>query len=120
MESLYLYIAPITVIDISVIEVCYHKQIGPCLKLMIDRRSSDRFLGVLAVQADRGRKELQNDPYKPHSGCDIDIIEASGYPPIRRQRIGKYRAEYFVDEEECTVYVTDIYLKHRDSVYGED
>lgn len=65
-------------------------------------------------------KELQNDPYKPRPGCDIDIIEASGYPPMRRQRIGKYRAEYFVDEEERTVYVTDIYLKRRDSVYGED
>jgi mRNA-degrading endonuclease RelE of RelBE toxin-antitoxin system len=65
-------------------------------------------------------KELQNDPYKPRSGCDIDIIAASGYPPMRRQRIGKYRAEYFVGEEECTVYVTDIYLKRRDSVYGED
>jgi mRNA interferase RelE/StbE len=65
-------------------------------------------------------KELQDDLYKPRSGCDIDIIEASGYPPMRRQRIGKYRAEYFVDEEERTVYVTDIYLKRRDSVYGED
>jgi mRNA-degrading endonuclease RelE of RelBE toxin-antitoxin system len=37
-----------------------------------------------------------------------------------QQRIGKYRAEYFVGEEERTVYITDIYLKRRDSVYGED
>lgn len=31
-------------------------------------------------------KELLNDPYEPRSGCEIDIIEASGFPPMRRQR----------------------------------
>ncbi len=65
-------------------------------------------------------KELENDPFKPRSGCDIDMIAGSGTPPMYRQRIGKHRAEYFVGEEERTVYITDIYLKRRDSVYGED
>lgn len=65
-------------------------------------------------------KELEDDPFKPRSGCDLDIIAGSGTPLMYRQRIGKYRAEYFVDEEECTVYITDIFLKRRDSVYEED
>lgn len=65
-------------------------------------------------------KELEKDPFRPRSGCDIDIIAGSGTPPMYRQRIGKYRAEYFVGEEERAVYVTDVYLKRRDSVYGED
>lgn len=65
-------------------------------------------------------KELEDDPFKPRSGCGLDIIAGSGTSLMYRQRIGKYRAEYFVDEEECTVYITDIFLKRRDSVYRED
>ena len=64
--------------------------------------------------------QLEDDPFKPRSGCDIDIFAGSGTPPMYRQRIGKYRSEYFVEEEERAVYITDIYLKRRDSVYGED
>lgn len=73
------------------------------LGLILEGEDAEEFLEGLK-NPKKHLKELQDDPYKPRLGCDIDIIEASGFLPVRRQRIGKYRAEYFVDEEERTVY----------------
>lgn len=99
----------------AVIEIPFTVMLSPDVRKYLDRLDKKR-----AMNLRKHLKELEKDPFKPRVGCDIDIIAGSGIPPMYRQRIGKYRAEYFVSEEEHAVYVTDIYLKRRDSVYSED
>ena len=66
----------------------------------------------------RHLKELENDPFKPRASCDIDIIAGTDRPPMYRLRIGEFRATYFV--EEHAVFVTDLFLKKRNSAYREN
>jgi len=63
-------------------------------------------------------KELENDPFKPRAGCDIDIVAGSGRPPMYRLRMGEFRAMYFVEDQ--AVYVTDLFPKKRDSAYRQN
>jgi len=63
-------------------------------------------------------KELERDPFKPRAGCDIDIVAGSGRPPMYRQRIGEFRATYFVEGNE--IYITELFTKRRDSAYREN
>lgn len=65
-------------------------------------------------------KELEDDPFKPRSTSDIDVIEGSGIPLMYRLRMGNFRAVYFVDETDRAVYVTDLFPKKRDSAYGQN
>ena len=67
----------------------------------------------------KGLEELEKDPFRPRSGCDIDRVEGSGSPPMYRLRKGAFRAEYFVDLDERVIYVTDLFPKKRDSIYRE-
>jgi mRNA-degrading endonuclease RelE of RelBE toxin-antitoxin system len=66
----------------------------------------------------RHLKELEKDPFRPRPACDIDIVGGSGRPPMYRLRMGEIRAMYFVEEQ--AVYITDLFPKKRDSVYGEN
>ena len=66
----------------------------------------------------RHLKELEKDPFRPRPACDIDIVGGSGRPPLYRLRMGEFRAMYFVEEQ--AVYITDLFPKKRDSVYGEN
>ena len=63
-------------------------------------------------------KELENDPFKPRAGCDIDIVAGSNRPPMYRLRIGEFRVTYFVEDNE--IYVTELFLKRRDSADREN
>ena len=63
-------------------------------------------------------KEQENDPFKPRAGCDIDIVAGSNRPPMYRLRIGEFRVTYFVEGNE--IYVTELFLKWRDSAYREN
>lgn len=56
-------------------------------------------------------RELEENPFRPRSKCDIDRVEGSGTPPMYRLRMGEYRAEYFVDMDEHVIYVTDLFPK---------
>jgi mRNA interferase RelE/StbE len=62
-------------------------------------------------------KELEKNPFKPRTACDIDIVAGSGRPPMYRLRMGEFRAIYFV--EEGAVFVVDLFPKKRDSAYKE-
>jgi mRNA interferase RelE/StbE len=63
-------------------------------------------------------KELEKDPFKPRSACDIDIVAGSGRPPMYRLRMGEFRAVFFVEEQ--AVFVTDLFPKKRDSAYRQN
>ena len=63
-------------------------------------------------------KELEKDPFKPRASCDIDIVAGSNRPPMYRLRIGEFRVTYFVEGNE--IYVTELFLKRRDSAYREN
>lgn len=62
--------------------------------------------------------KLEDDPYKPRSGTDIDHIEDSN-PKKYRLRIGaQIRVEYTVNATDRTVTITTIHLaKRRKSDY---
>jgi mRNA-degrading endonuclease RelE of RelBE toxin-antitoxin system len=84
------------------------------------RKYLDTLDGKRVKNIKKHLKELEKDPFKPRSTCDIDIIEGSGIPSMYRLRMGNFRAVYFVDEIERAVYVTDIFPKKRDSAYGQN
>ena len=65
-------------------------------------------------------KELEQEPCRPRAGCDIDIVEGRDRPPMYRLRMGNFRAMYFVDYQAQMVYVTNLFLKKRDSAYREN
>jgi len=62
--------------------------------------------------------KLEEDPYTPRSGTDIDNIEGSN-PPGYRLRIGaQIRVEYMINSADRTVTITRIHLaKRRKSDY---
>jgi len=62
--------------------------------------------------------KLEDDPYTPRSGTDIDHIEGSN-PPGYRLRIGsQIRVEYTINSADRTVTITRIHLaKRRKSDY---
>jgi mRNA-degrading endonuclease RelE of RelBE toxin-antitoxin system len=58
--------------------------------------------------------ELRQDPYTPRSQCDI-IKEKGKRPPLYRLRIGRHRAEYFI--ESNTVFISKMFPRSGDSDY---
>jgi mRNA-degrading endonuclease RelE of RelBE toxin-antitoxin system len=58
--------------------------------------------------------ELRQDPYTPRSQCDI-IKERGKRPPLYRLRIGRHRAEYFI--EGSTVFISKMFPRSGDSDY---
>jgi len=56
-------------------------------------------------------QKLEENPFRPRSGCDIRLLE--GEPSIRALRVGAYRAIYEIVGDE--VQITKI--AHRKNVY---
>jgi len=58
--------------------------------------------------------ELRLDPYTPRPQCDI-IREKGKRPPFYRLRVGKHRAEYFIEGD--TVFISKMFPRSGDSDY---
>jgi mRNA-degrading endonuclease RelE of RelBE toxin-antitoxin system len=58
--------------------------------------------------------ELKKDPFTPRSQCDI-IKEKGKRPPLYRLRVGKHRAEYFIEGD--TVFISKMFPRSSDSDY---
>lgn len=62
--------------------------------------------------------KLEDDPYKPRSGTDIDHIEGSNLPSYRLRIGAQIRVEYTINSTDRTVTITRIHLtKRRKSDY---
>jgi mRNA-degrading endonuclease RelE of RelBE toxin-antitoxin system len=61
--------------------------------------------------------ELNKNPYR--SRPLVDIIKLRGFksPPMYRLRVGRHRLEYFIDENDKTITVTNAFLRSGDSDY---
>ena len=61
--------------------------------------------------------ELKKNPYR--SRPLVDIIKLRGFksPPMYRLRVGRHRLEYFIDENDRTITVTNAFLRSGDSDY---
>lgn len=58
--------------------------------------------------------ELRQDPYTPRPQCDI-VKEKGKRPPLYRMRIGRHRAEYFIERD--TVFISKMFPRSGDSDY---
>lgn len=58
--------------------------------------------------------ELRIDPYTPRSQCDI-LKEKGRRPPLYRMRVGKYRVEFFIEDD--TVFISKMFQRSGDSDY---
>ena len=58
--------------------------------------------------------ELSEDPYTPRPQCDI-IREKGKRPPLYRMRIGRHRAEYFIEGD--MVFISKMFPRSGDSDY---
>jgi mRNA-degrading endonuclease RelE of RelBE toxin-antitoxin system len=58
--------------------------------------------------------ELRDDPFTPRPECDI-IKEKGKRPPLYRLRVGRHRAEYFIEDD--TIFVSRMFLRSGDSDY---
>jgi mRNA-degrading endonuclease RelE of RelBE toxin-antitoxin system len=95
--------------------VSFTVMLSPDAKKCLDRLDRKRTRNIM-----KHLKELEEEPFRPRTGCDIDIVEGRDRPPLYRLRIGNLRAMYFVDEQAHMVYVTDLFMKTRDSAYREN
>jgi len=89
----------------------------PRYTVFIHRRAEKELLSLPKDVIERFRKVfemLEEDPYRPRSGCDIRLVK--GHPHVRAVRAGEYRGIYEVVEEERAVWFTK--FGHRRSVYG--
>jgi mRNA-degrading endonuclease RelE of RelBE toxin-antitoxin system len=59
--------------------------------------------------------ELKDDPFTPRSQCDI-IKEKGKRPPLYRLRVGRHRAEYFIEGD--TVFISKMFPRSGDSDYS--
>ena len=96
----------------AVHEMTYTAMLSPAARKCLDGLDNKR-----AKNIKKHLKELEKDPFKPRAGCDIDIVAGSDRPPMYRLRIGEFRVTYFVEGNE--IYVTEFFLKRRDSAYKE-
>jgi mRNA-degrading endonuclease RelE of RelBE toxin-antitoxin system len=58
--------------------------------------------------------ELKKDPFTPRPQCDI-IREKGKRPPLYRLRVGRHRAEFFIEED--TVFISKMFPRSGDSDY---
>ena len=58
--------------------------------------------------------ELRQDPYAPRPQCDI-IREKGKRPPLYRLRVGRHRAEFFIEGD--TVFISKMFPRSGDSDY---
>ncbi len=61
--------------------------------------------------------ELKKNPYRPRPLVDIIKLRGFKSPPMYRLRVGRHRLEYFIDENENEITVTDAFLRSGDSDY---
>ncbi len=61
--------------------------------------------------------ELKKNPYRPRPMVDIIKLRGFKAPPMYRMRVGRHRLEYFVDENDKTITVTDAFPRSGDSDY---
>jgi len=61
--------------------------------------------------------ELRENPYQPRPLADIKKLKGNWTPIMYRLRFGKFRVEYFVEEGEMTVYITEIFRRSGKSDY---
>ncbi len=61
--------------------------------------------------------ELKKNPYR--SRPLVDIIKLRGFrsPAMYRLRVGRHRLEYFIDEDENAIILTNAFLRSGDSDY---
>ena len=62
-------------------------------------------------------ENLKEDPYRPRPGMDIVKIEGNIRPPAYRLRIGRWRVEYIVLDEDRDVRIGRIFPRSGDSDY---
>ena len=60
---------------------------------------------------------LEENPYRRRPLVDIKKLSGFKSPPMYRLRVGKHRIEYFVDESQKTIYITNAFLRSGDSDY---
>lgn len=58
--------------------------------------------------------ELKKDPFTPRPQCDI-IKEKGKRPPLYRLRVGRHRAEFFIEED--TVFISKMFPRSGNSDY---
>jgi mRNA interferase RelE/StbE len=58
--------------------------------------------------------ELRQDPYTPRPQCDI-LKEKGKRPPLYRMRVGKYRVEFFIEDD--TIFISKMFPRSGDSDY---
>lgn len=68
-------------------------------------------------QIDEHVQELKEDPYKRRPLADIKKLGGFKSPAMYIMRIGRQRLEYFVDESEKVIYITNAFLRSGDSDY---
>ena len=61
--------------------------------------------------------ELKGSPYRPRPLVDIIKLRGFKSPPMYRLRVGRHRLEYFIDETENALIVTNAFLRSGDSDY---
>jgi len=68
-------------------------------------------------QIEEHLEELKENPYKSRPLADIRKLGGFKSPAMYRIRIGRQRLEYFVDESEKVIYITNAFLRSGDSDY---
>jgi mRNA-degrading endonuclease RelE of RelBE toxin-antitoxin system len=61
--------------------------------------------------------ELKKNPYRRRPLVDIIKLRGFKSPPMYRLRVGRHRLEYFIDENENAITVTNAFLRSGDSDY---
>lgn len=68
-------------------------------------------------QIEEHLQELKKNPFKHRPMADIKKLGGFKSPAMYRMRIGRQRLEYFVDESEKVIYITNAFLRSGDSDY---
>ena len=61
--------------------------------------------------------ELKINPYRPRPMVDAIKLKDNKAPPMYRLRVGRHRLEYFIDEDEKMITVTNAFHRSGDSDY---
>lgn len=61
--------------------------------------------------------ELKENPYHSRPLADIKKLRGFRSPPMYRLRVGRHRLEYFIDEGNKTITVTNAFRRSGDSDY---